>query len=104
MSAEYILYQTVRDDDGEEVEASRWECANLHEAVQDLGKTRTAHVDGVEYSMANWTPWNSTLHLTVQNAAEFRTGCREERMLVIFPITHSSARRLAALLNCEWCA
>ena len=104
MSAEYILYQTVRDDDGEEVEASRWPCANLHDAIADLSTTRTAHVGGVDYTIASYHPWNSTLFITVQNAAEFRTGCREERMLVIFPITHSSARRLAALLNCEWSA
>jgi len=102
VSATYILYQSVTDDEGDEADASRWTCDNLRDAIKDLDATRTAHVDGVEYTLAQWNSWNSTLLLTVQNAAEFRTGCREERTLALFPITHSSARRLAALLNCEW--
>lgn len=102
MSATAILYQSITDDEGDEIDASRWTCDDLRDAIKDLTATRTAHVDGVEYTLARYQPWNSTVLLTVQNAAEFRTGCREERTLALFPITHSSARRLAALLNCEW--
>ena len=104
MSATFILYQSIEDADGEEAGASRWTCDDLHDAVHDLTGTRTLHVDGVEYSTAHYQPWNSTVLLTVQNAAEFRTGCRERRDLAVFPITHASARRLANLLNIQWTA
>ena len=104
MSLTCIIYQAVEDADGEEAGASRWTCDDLHDAVHDLTGTRTLHVDGVEYSTARYSDWNSTLHLTVQNSAEFRTGCRERRDLAVFPVTRASARRLANLLNIQWTA
>lgn len=102
MTAEYILYQSIHNSDGEQVEASRWECYDLHDAVKDLSATRTAHVDGVEYTIARYTPWNGTMLVTVQNGMEFRTGCKEERTLAIIGINHGTARRLSRLLNAEW--
>ena len=99
-----ILYQSIEDADGEEAGASSWTCDDLRDAVRDLTGTRTLHVDGVEYTLAHYQPWNSTLILTVQNAAEFRTGCRERRDLAVFPVTRASARRLANLLNIQWSA
>ena len=102
MTADLILYQTIRDTEGEEVEASRWNCESLHDAVHDLGQTRTAHCGGVEWQCARYNPWSSTAIITVQNAAEYRTGYREERELAIIGISRASARRLARLLNLEW--
>ena len=104
MSATYILYQTIRDHDGEEVEASRWACDDLRDALRDLSNTRTAHCDGVQYKLARHTAHNATLLLTVQNGTEFRTGCNEERVLAIIGINHGTARRLSRLLGCEWSA
>lgn len=102
MSATYLLYQTIRDAEGEEVEADRWSCSGLHDAITDLSATRTAHCDGVEYRLASYTAHNATLLLTVQNGAEFRTDCTEERELAIIGINRGSARRLSRLLGCEW--
>lgn len=102
MSAQYIIYQTIRDDEGEEAEASRWNCESLHDAVHDLGQTRTAHCGGVEWQLARYHPWSFTAIITVQNAPEYRTGLREERELAIIGISRASARRLARLLNLEW--
>lgn len=102
MTATYILYQTIHDADGEEAGAWRWDCADLHDAVKDLTGTRTAHVDGVEYTIARYTAWNGTLLITVQNGMEFRTGCREERTLAVIGINRGTARRLSRLLNAEW--
>lgn len=104
MTTNYILYQTVLDADGEEVEADRWPCEGLHDAIADLHKTRTAHCDGVRYRLAHYQPWNATLLLTVQNGVEFRTGCAEERVLAIIGINRGTARRLSRLLGCEWAA
>lgn len=104
MSATYILYQTILDDEGEQVEADRWTNDTLHDAIADLHKTRTAHCDGVQYRLACYKPWNATLLLTVQNGSEFRTGYTEERTLAVIGINRGTARRLARLLGCEWCA
>lgn len=104
MTTNYILYQTILDADGEEVEAHRWTNDNLRDAIADLHKTRTSHCDGVQYKLACYQPWNATLLLTVQNGAEFRTGCNEERMLAIIGINRGTARRLSRLLGCEWSA
>ena len=101
---DYILYQTVLDADGEEVEAHRWTCEGLRDAITDLHHTRTAHCDGIDYKLAHYQPWNATLLLTVQNGVEFRTGCNVERVLAIIGISRGSARRLSRLLGCEWCA
>ena len=98
----YILYQTLLDADGEEVEASRWPCSGLRDAIADLHHTRTAHCDGVQYRLAHYTAHNATLHLTVQNGVEFNTGCMEERTLAIVGINRGSARRLSRVLGCEW--
>ena len=104
MTATYILYQSIYDADGEPQQdgSDRWECSNLHDAVADLTSTRTAHVDGVEYTAAHYTAWNGTMTITVQNGMEFRTGCREERVLCIIGINRGTARRLSRLLNAEW--
>lgn len=102
MTATYILYQTIYDADGEEAGAWRWDCTDLHDAVKDLTATRTAHVGGVEYIIARYLPWNATLLITVQNAMEFRTGCREERVLAVIGINRGTARSLSRLLNAEW--
>ena len=102
MTAQYILYQTIRDDEGEEAEASRWNCESLHDAVHDLTATRTAHCGGVEWQLARHLPHSSTCIITVGNAPEYRTGHREERELAIIGISGASARRLARLLNLEW--
>lgn len=98
------LYQTILDDDGETVESARWHADNIRDGIADVSKTRTCGVGGVEYTGANWSSWNSTLHITVQNAMEYRTGHREERTLCIPGITHASARRLSNLLRCQWSA
>jgi hypothetical protein len=102
MTAIYTVYQTVRDADGEEVEASRWNCADLRDAITDLEGTRTAHVDGVQYRLARYTAWSGTLLLTTCNGMEFRTGCSEERVLAIVGINQGTARRLSRMLNAEW--
>ena len=102
MTAEYILYQTVRDADGEEVDASRWNCCDLHDAISDLESTRTMQVDGVQYRLARYTAWNGTLLLATCNGMEFRTGCSEERVLAVVGINHGTARRLSRMLNAEW--
>ena len=99
-----ILYQQIYDADYEPCDGNRWECSDLHDAIRDLGATRTSHVGSVEYQGARYQEWNSTLLLHVQNGTEFRTGCREERTLAVCGITHASARRLARLLRCEWSA
>ena len=101
---DYILYQTILDDEGEQVEADRWTNDTLHDAIADLHKTRTAHCGGVQYRLACYKPWNATLLLTVVNDAEFRTGMTEERELAIIGISRYSARRLSRLLGCEWSA
>lgn len=98
----FILYQTILNADGEEVEASRWTNNTLRDALRDLSSTRTAYCDGVQYKLACYQPWNATLLLTVQNGTEFRTGYNEERMLAIIGINRGSARRLSRLLGCEW--
>lgn len=98
----FILYQTILDADGDEVEARRWHADDLHDAVHDLTATRTAHCGGVEWQVARYHPWSSTAIITVQNAPEYRTGLREERELAIIGISRASARRLARLLNLEW--
>ena len=102
MSATYILYQTIRDAEGEEVGANRWPCSGLRDAIADLHHTRTAHCDGVQYRLAHYQPWNDTLLLTVQNGVEFKTGCTEERTLAVIGISRTSARRLSRMLGCEW--
>ena len=102
--SEFILYQTVLDADGEEVEASRWTNDNLRDALRDLSATRTAHCDGVQYQIAWYIPHSATAIINVVNGAEFRTGCSEERELAIVGISRHSARRLSRLLGCEWCA
>lgn len=99
---DYILYQTIHDADGEEVEASRWTNDTLRDAITDLSATRTAHCDGVQYRLARYTAHNATLLLTVQNGPEFRTGYNEERVLAIIGINRGTARRLSRLLGCEW--
>ena len=104
MNATYILYQSIRDAEGEQIDADRWHCDDLHDAIRDLSATRTSHVGGVEYQGARYQEWNSTLLLTVQNASEYRTGESEERTLAVCGITRASARRLARLLRCEWSA
>lgn len=104
MTTKYIIYQSINDADGEQLEASRWDCSDLHDAVEDLTSTRTAHVDGVEYTIARYTAWSGTLVITVQNGMEFRTGCHEERTLAVIGINRGTARRLARLLNAEWSA
>lgn len=100
----YILYQTVRDAEGEEVESFRWDCTGLRDALTDLGKTRTAHCGGVEYIGARHQAWNDTCIITVQNAPEYRTDHAEERVLAIVGIKHGTARRLARLINAQWSA
>lgn len=35
MSATFILYQSIHDADGEQVDAHRWECSDLHDAGHD---------------------------------------------------------------------
>ena len=102
MTATYILYQSIHDADGEQIEADRWDCDNLHDAVADLSATRTAHCNDVQYKLARYTAWNGTLLITVQNGTEFRTGCREERVLAVIGINRATARRLSRLLNAEW--
>ena len=97
----HILYQTILNDDGEEIETDRWPNNGLRNAIADLTSTRTSEVGGVEATIAQYQPWNSTLLVTVCNSAEYRTGCREERMLAVIDITHASARRLARLLNAQ---
>jgi hypothetical protein len=99
---EFILYQTIRDADGEDVEASRWTNDTLRDALRDLRDTRTAHCDGVQYQAARYIPHSATAIISVQNGAEFRTGCSEERTLAIIGISRWSARRLSRLLGCEW--
>src|SRR5574343_2067544 len=99
---DYILYQTILDAEGEQIDADRWPCDDLRDAITDLSRTRTAHCDGVQYKLACYQPWNATLLLTVQNGSEFRTGCTEERTLAIIGITRGTARRLSRLLGCEW--
>lgn len=99
---DYILYHTILDADGEEVEAHRWPCEGLRDAITDLSHTRTAHCDGVQYRLARYTTHNATLLLTVQNGTEFHTGCNEERVLAIIGINRGTARRLSRLLGCEW--
>lgn len=96
--SEFILYQTIRDADGEDVEASRW----TDDTLRDLSATRTAHCDGVQYQAARYIPHSATAIITVQNGAEFRTGCTEERELAIIGINRGTARRLSRLLGCEW--
>ncbi len=96
--SDFILYQTIRDADGEEVEASRW----TNDALRDLSNTRTAHCDGVQYQVARYIPHSATAIISVQNGAEFRTGCSEERELAIIGISRYSARCLSRLLDCEW--
>lgn len=102
MSATYILYQTILDDEGEQVEADRWTNDTLRDAIADLHKTRTSHCDGVQYRLARHSAHLATLLLTVQNGSEFRTGMSEERMLAVIGINRGSARRLSRLLGCEW--
>lgn len=99
-----ILYQSIEDDEGEHLDASRWTCDDLRSAIADLYTTRTAHVDAAEYVLASYQPWNSTLIISVCNGTEFRTGCRERRDLAIFPVTRTSASRLARLTNAQWTA
>lgn len=101
MSAQYIIYQTVRDDEGEEVEADRWTNDTLRDALRDLSNTRTAHCGGVQYQVARYQH-SATAIFTVVNGTEFRTACTEERELAIIGISRWSARRLARLLGCEW--
>jgi len=100
--SDFILYQTVRDADGEQVEADRWTNDTLRDALSDLSATRTAHCDGVQYRVARYIPHNATAIITVVNGAEFRTGCTEERELAIIGINRGTARRLSRLLGCEW--
>lgn len=104
MTATYILYQSIYDADGEPQQdgSHRWDCTGLRDAVKDLTTTRTAHVDGVEYIIARYTAWSGTLLITVQNGTEFRTGCREERVLAVIGINRATAHRLSRLLNAEW--
>ena len=104
MTTIYILYQSIHDADSFEIDAHRWHCDDLHDAIRDLSATRTSHVGGVEYQGARYQEWNSTLLLTVQNGREYRTGESEERTLAVCGITRASARRLARLLRCEWSA
>lgn len=101
---DYRIYQSIADDEGCEIESDRWDADNLHDAIRDLSGTRTSHCDGVAYTLANYTNWNATLHLTVQNGTEFMTGDSEGRTLCIIGITRPSARRLANLLNFQWSA
>lgn len=97
--SDFILYQTIFDADGEEVEASRWTCEDLRDALRDLSN---AHCDGVQYQIARYTAHSATAIISVQNGMEFRTGCSEERELAIIGISRHSARRLSRLLGCEW--
>ena len=102
MTADLILYQTILDADGEEVGADRWTNGTLRDALRDLSETRTAHCGGIEYQVARYIPHSATAVISVQNGAEFRTGCSEERTLAIVGISRHSARRLSRLLGCEW--
>lgn len=102
MFVTFILYQTIRDADGEEAGRDRWTCEDLHDAVQDLSATRTSHCDGITCATARYIPHSATAIITVQNGIEFRTGCTEERELAIVGISRWSARRLARLIGCEW--
>lgn len=99
---DYILYQSIHDADGEQIDANRWTNDTLRDAITDLRRTRTAHCDGVQYRLASYTAHNATLLLIVQNGTEFRTGCTEERVLAIIGINRGTARRLSRLLGCEW--
>lgn len=100
--SDFILYQTILDADGEQIDADRWTCEDLRDALRDLSQTRTAHCDGVQYQVARYIPHSATAIISVQNGAEFRTGCSEERELAIVGISRHSARRLSRLLGCEW--
>ena len=102
MSATYILYQSIHDADGEQIDADRWPCEGLRDAITDLRRTRTTHCDGVQYQVAQYIPHSATAIITVQNGTEFRTGCTEERVLAIIGINRGTARRLSRLLGCEW--
>ena len=97
-----ILYQTICNDECEELDATRWTCDTLRDAIADLSATRTSHVDGVECQLAKFLPWQPALLLTIYNGMEFRTGEKESRTLAIVGIKHTSARRLAKLLGFQW--
>lgn len=100
--ADFILYQSIIDADGEKEDACSWNAFTLHHAIKDVQSTRTAHVDGVEYTSAQYQAWNNTAIITVSNGAEFYTGKREERTLAIIGITRASARRIARLIRAQW--
>ena len=101
MNREYFIHQTFEDHDGEpaDIEPDCWPCDNLHDAVKDLYRTRTAHVDGVAWQDAQYITPTRSLVITVCNGREFRTGMQETRLLSITDITAASAARLAHLLN-----
>lgn len=101
MTRTFTIHQTFEDHDGEPacIAPDCWPCDNLRDALQDLYRTRTAHVDGISWSDARYILHTGALVLTICNGPEFRTGIQETRMLSITRITAASAARLARLLN-----
>lgn len=97
-----VTYDIVTPESAEagDVSEAGWilQGATLRDAVQELHKTRTAHVDGVESIEADQWPMRAPLAVTVTNGAEFETGARESRA-IHFPrtLTPSTARRIARL-------
>lgn len=74
------------------------EDANLRDAVEELYRTRTSQVDGVESIQTDSLPCIRPRWITVTNGTEYITGAHESRALHIpDTVTTASARRIARL-------
>lgn len=95
-----VTYE-VHDTEGEREDAGFVdEDMDLRDAVEELFRTRTSEVGGVESIEASCSDQNQARWITVQNGMEYLTGCYEARCLH-FPdeMSGSSRQRLIDLLT-----
>ena len=99
VSFEIVTYESAENGDAAERGVID-DALPLRDAINEVHRTRTNLVGGVEAIEADSWPAGRVRWVTVFNSAEYETGARESRTLHLpDTITPASSRRIARLVG-----